>query len=304
MTVTSRPYRDDDDLQRIIELVTAATAADIERSVFHVGDMLWGRYQNTVYDPRERIQLWERDDELVGFAWSYQPPALYSFQTHPRSWDQGVIEPQMLVWAEQRLRDAIAGGLDKRTLSISALTKDRVWIELLTAQGYVHTDEGSMLVMRQPLPTAQPITPLPDGFTVRAVGDEREWQARVDLHREVWHPSKVTLEAYQRLRTVAGYRSELDLVVAAPDGTLAAYCICWLDPVNRIGEFEPVGVRAAFRGQRLGRAVMQAGLQRLYEHGAQTATVYTYAGNPAAVALYRSTGFEVVDAVDLYRKTL
>lgn len=304
MTLSTRPYRDESDLRRIIELVIAATAADVERSEFHVGDMLWGRYQNMIFDPSQQIQLWELDDELVGFAWCYRVPTLYTLQVHPRYWDQGVLEPQMLAWAEQRLRDAIEAGLEQRTLSISELTRDQTWTALLTSHGYTHTDEGRMVVMRQPLPNTQPIVALPDGWTVRAVGDEAEWQARVDLHREVWHPSKVTLDAYRRLRTVTGYRPELDLVAVAPDGTLAAYCICWLDPVNRIGEFEPVGTRAAFRGQGLGRAVMQTGLQRLHEHGAQSAVVYSYASNTASTALYRSVGFAVTDTIDSYCKTL
>ena len=72
----------------------------------------------------------------------------------------------------------------------------------------------------------------------------------------MWYPSKVTLEAYRRMRSVSDYTPELDIVVVAPDGTFAAYCICWLDPVNKIGEFEPVGTRETFRGKGLGKAVM------------------------------------------------
>jgi hypothetical protein len=38
-----------------------------------------------------------------------------------------------------------------------------------------------------------------------------------------------------------GYERDLDLVAAAPDGRFGAYCVCWMDPANGVGEFEPVG---------------------------------------------------------------
>ena len=127
----------------------------------------------------------------------------------------------------------------------------------------------------------------------RHVGTEEEWAERVDLHREVWSPSRVTLEAYRRLRATPGYTPELDLVAVAPDGAFASYCICWLDPINRAGEFEPVGTRPAYQRQGFGRAVITEGLRRLKAHGTTDASVLTPQSNERAVALYESVGFRV-----------
>jgi mycothiol synthase len=150
-----------------------------------------------------------------------------------------------------------------------------------------------MLHMRKDLD--QPIPPgiLPGGWIIRHVAGEDEFAQRVALHREVWHPSKVTLEAYRRMRTVPGYTPELDLIAVSADGTFASYCICWLDPVSKVGEFEPVGTRAAYRGKGLGKAVMLEGLRRLKATGMHTAIVYTNSSNEAARKLYGSVGFEV-----------
>jgi len=114
----------------------------------------------------------------------------------------------------------------------------------------------------------------------------------------------VTLEAYQRMRRVHGYTPELDLVVVAPDGTFASYCICWLDPVNKSGEFEPVGTRPVFRRRGLSRSVIHEGLRRLKAHGAQTAIVYTYGANQASTKLYESAGFRAIHKDYDYRKRL
>ena len=141
----------------------------------------------------------------------------------------------------------------------------------------------------------QPIPPgvLPGGWIVRYVAGEDEFEQRVALHREVWHPSRVTLEAYRRMRTMPGYSPELDLVAVSADGILASYCICWLDPMSKIGEFEPVGTRAAYRRKWLGKAVMLEGLRRLKATGMQTAIVYSVNSNEASMKLYESVGFKV-----------
>jgi ribosomal protein S18 acetylase RimI-like enzyme len=99
-----------------------------------------------------------------------------------------------------------------------------------------------------------------------------------------------------------GYRSDLDIVAAAPDGVFASYCICWFDPESRTGQYEPVGTRPAFRGQGIGRAVVIEGLRRLRELGAHLAIVHTNDTNIAAIRLYESAGFRIVSRDYPYRK--
>lgn len=124
------------------------------------------------------------------------------------------------------------------------------------------------------------------------------------MHRDVWHPSKVTLPAYERLRSLPEYRPELDVVVVALDGALAAYALCWLDPTNHTGEFEPVGTHPQFRRQGLGKVVMQEGLRRLRHHGATTAYVTAIGTNQAARRLYESVGFTMYTIEHFHKKPL
>ena len=60
-----------------------------------------------------------------------------------------------------------------------------------------------------------------------------------------------TVTAHRRRANAATqawpYRSDLDCVVEAPDGTFAAYVLCWYDEDNGVGEFEPVGTHPDYR---------------------------------------------------------
>lgn len=99
-----------------------------------------------------------------------------------------------------------------------------------------------------------------------------------------------------------GYEQELDLVAVAPDGTIAAYVNGWTDPVNRIGDFGPVGTRAAYRRQGLGRAVLLEALRRMRERGMNRVCVSTGEANTPARRLYEAIGFRIVNGYHQYVK--
>jgi len=115
---------------------------------------------------------------------------------------------------------------------------------------------------------------------------------RVEIHQEVWHPSRFSLEAYQNIRSAPVYRPDLDLVAVTPEGRFASYCIIWYDPLNGVGEFEPVGTRKAWERRGLGKAVLTEGFQRLQKLGARKAVVYCFEDN---LTFYRSAGFSEVN---------
>ena len=139
---------------------------------------------------------------------------------------------------------------------------------------------------------------------MREVGGGEEWGERVEIHREAWNPSRMTLEAYRRLREAPGYDPRLELVAVAPDGAFGSYCVCWLDPGSRTGLFEPLGAGPAYRGRGLGKAVMLEGIRGLRELGAHTALVAAVHDNEDAKGPYESVGFETLNRRRLYGKKL
>jgi len=137
--------------------------------------------------------------------------------------------------------------------------------------------------------TEAPAPPtLAEGFRCRTVQPD-DLGERVAIHRDVWAPSRVTESSFANVRSAWPYRASLDCVIEAPDGRFAAYALLWPDDVNRVGELEPVGVRAEFRRRGLGAAVCLAALARWHDEGGRQAIVYCM--TDGACALYESIGF-------------
>src|SRR5215213_5864578 len=103
MPIQSRLYDGDADRARMIAFLEAANASGLSKGYFHVGDLIWGMYQNTLFDPRENIRLWERDRQLLGFAWFDRPNSV-NMQIDPALCGQGHLEAEMLAWADERAR--------------------------------------------------------------------------------------------------------------------------------------------------------------------------------------------------------
>jgi ribosomal protein S18 acetylase RimI-like enzyme len=153
------------------------------------------------------------------------------------------------------------------------------------------------------LPTESPT--LPEGFTLRSLAGESEVDAYVDIHREVFESKNMTVEWRARTLRHPNYTPDLDLVIAAPDGRLAAFCIGWLhqDSASKVhGQIEPLGVRAEFRRLGLGQTILLENLRRMRQHGAEHIYVQTDNYRNAAFSLYESVGFRVQDQILMYRK--
>jgi ribosomal protein S18 acetylase RimI-like enzyme len=142
---------------------------------------------------------------------------------------------------------------------------------------------------------------LRDGYRLSQV-DEPTLASRVEAHRSAFHPSRVTVESYRSVTTTPPYRPDLDVVVLAPDGSVAAYALGWLDEENAVGELEPVGTHADHRRLGLARAACLEVLRRLRSAGAGLGLVYSVDGQPST-ALYESVGFRTIDRHVQYRRS-
>ena len=159
---------------------------------------------------------------------------------------------------------------------------------------------------------AEPPLP-PDGYVVRPLADG-EQEALVRCHRSAWDPhllpwpptrrpdlpadaaSTFSLDDLALLEATWPYRRELVTVVEAPDGSLAASCIAWLDDRIGVAEVEPLGVVPAHRGRGLGRALCAGAAAAVTAAGGAELAIHPRGddGYPAARRLYESCGFRAV----------
>jgi predicted N-acetyltransferase YhbS len=100
------------------------------------------------------------------------------------------------------------------------------------------------------------------------------------------------------------YRNGLDLVITAPDGTIACFCTIRYDEKNKIGTFEPVACHPDHKRKGLCKAIMLEGLKRARDLGANIVTVQTSdpRRNLPANKLYESVGFRKAGDLYFWRK--
>ena len=294
----SRNFENENDLHIIrAMLVDACRIAGNNAGYWHVGDLAW-RYYLLCYraDPRQNYRLWY-DADATASDLPCSATISLSIGRSIRSTPGAGIEEEMLAWAETRwheaMNDATIPPERKRALFSGSLATDTRRIAFLERRGFSRGAHPTIHYARSlDEPIAHPM--LPDGFVVRGVAGEHEAGNRAEAHRQAFHPSRITDEGYLKLMRMSEYDHELDIVSVSPDGTIAAYAMCWVDIENKIGEFEPVGARTDYRRKGLTRAALLEGMRRMKARGAETAIVCTNADN-VAKGLYESVGFKQVN---------
>jgi len=293
MNITAIPYRAAE-RARLRKFIMDLQASG-EPGCWHAGDLAWGLFLMSIrLDLSENVRLWQDEGgRLAGFAW-FDPLDCFLLmhawpgQGHDAAW------AAMLAWGRARHAESASGRPDteRPRLRTSAFETDTDRMAWLEGQGLVRGDR-MMVLFRRSLVGELPSPCLTEGFTVRQLSGDHEIAKRASAHREAFHPSRVSDEHYHRLRRMPEYAPELDLVAVAADGSVASFGLCWLDPVNKVGLFEPVGTRPAFQRQGLAKAVLAEGLRRMRSMGMERAIVCADYSNAPAQKLYASLGFDI-----------
>ena len=301
MRISMRPLAGPRDLQCVY-----AFAQTFPSDGFHVVDLPYRLCSPSPQEP-ENAWLWEDEQgHLRGFAIVQLPWLTVDYIIHPAARAAG-LEEAVLAWALERWPQVMAAHGLRYSLFLEVRADQAERIALLEPLGFV-CDDWHTLHMSQPLngpiPTVQP----PEGFTIRPLASEAEVASYVALHRAAFGSTNMTVDWRERTLQAPQYIPTLDLVAVAADGSLAAFCICWLsqrghdENGSNTGQVEPIGVRPDLQQRGLGRAILLEGLRRLQAHGATTALIDSDGENDPARGLYESVGFRVANTVWKYRK--
>lgn len=298
-SLTSRPFAGELDLPPMQAMLMEARSRTDDWRYAHVGEMMWSFFMVACHlNPQEHIRLWHADGKLVGYAILGEDPS-FDWQILPE-YEWCGIEAEALAWAETRLadlrqRDAHRWGGQL----VSGARQDHAErIAFLEQHGFRPGGQFSEVNMLRSLSGPIPEGVVPPGCQVRAVAEVGEVSSRAASQREVWHPwtvGNIGDDDYAHLMRTPGYQRELDVVAVVPEGVIAAYVNGWLDPVNRIGDFGPVGALPTYRRRGLTRAVLLECLRRMQARGMDRVSVSTGVTNTPALRLYESVGFTIVN---------
>jgi GNAT superfamily N-acetyltransferase len=266
-----------------------------------VGEMawVWGK-DHADLGGTWRRRLWFSGGQLAGWGWIFLPYQVMrsdgqlldvtatslTWQVHP---DAPQFLDDILDWYDAEAPQA------ERRVTVRAADGDA--LRRLAAHGYrpdeqAASDDGFWTQFNRRDLCALPEPRLPAGFSF-LTAEHVSPSAAAQAHRDAWHPSTVTDHGMREVRETWPYQSGLHVLVRAPDGTLAATAIIWLDERNRTAEFEPVGTHQGYRRLGLAHSLLQYGMLRAGQAGA-TEMLVACLGAPAHTAarsLYYDVGF-------------
>ena len=280
------------DMASLLSLVGRARSTDPHASL-HPGGLQWllrrlGRDDFAVH-------RWTDDDALAGFT-VFDSGYVLIQAAHP-SVDSYVA---LLRGTETHHRQ-----LGATAVEVSVWEEDGEMLSQLRDLGYESSGTyGQELVHATRVAPRRPT--LPNGFSMRWLEPELD-AAYVELHRAAWStraPSTYNREMHASVTSMPDFERELVPIIAAPDGTLAAYCIAWFDPRTRTTEIEPLGTRPEYRRLGLARAISEEVVRRSAERGANSVMVWSVDKLPDARRVYESAGFVGQRMIREYRRNL
>lgn len=301
MRIIQRPLLNDD-LPAVLALADYSLLG-----LPHLADWPY-RFASWALDDSEGAQVWLDDaGRLLGWAVLQTPFWAIDCIVHPDA--PSSLYREMLVWAKTKAQTLTAAGAGRPIwfVSIAAMClEQRRELEALGFVDMAEDEQDPWSKVLFALPEARSVTPvlLPAGMAIRSLRVPEEIGAYVVLHRAVFESENMTHAWRERTTQLAGYRNALDLVLVSEAGELCGFCVAWLRERatgTTVGQIEPLGIAAPYRGQRLSQALLAEAVRRLREQGAGQIVVETDRQREAAMAAYTALGFTEAHEVEVYR---
>jgi ribosomal protein S18 acetylase RimI-like enzyme len=205
----------------------------------------------------------------------------------------------MLTWAENTHGQPLPDG--RKWLEVHGYEHDAHRTDLLNAHGFTRT-EAYENIRRRDLREPVADAPLPEGYTLRTMrAHPDDWQAMANLLNAAFKRTIHSAQEYHNFQRAPIYRPELDIVIEAPDGTLAATAGLTAHERESFAVVEPVCTHPDHQQRGLARAAISEGLRRVQAMGIQMAYIGAWHANPAANNTYEKLGFTYVERMYIWR---
>ncbi len=180
---------------------------------------------------------------------------------------------------------------------------------VLAARGYA--ERRTLLQLARSLPEAMPKVDVPGVRiqTFRVGADEDAWLT-VNARAFAEHAEQANLRISDLLaREAADWFDPAGFLLAVDEaGALLGFHWTKVHPAGDgsppVGEVYVLGVDPAAQGRRLGAALLNAGLNHLYERGVRQVMLYADDANTRAVQLYERSGFTVTGTDTQYQRAV
>ncbi len=271
------------------------TAVDLDE-LFQNSEML----QNSM--------VWrDMEGNLAAYAYVHFPYNNLTFEIADLYWIDN-LEHEILCWAEERMRLHYPADLAEQTLDGSCRVEDDRMKRFFVSHGFMKQEVES-ITYRVDLMNPLPAPVLPPGYSLRPLNPLSEIEKVVALHQAAYGTGLFSIEERIAIMNTAAYLPEMDLVVQAPDGSLAGNCICGIEQVTSENEqargyTDPVVVHPQYQRRGIARALLLEGLTRLRERGIRIAELGTTNLNTGMRRAAEAAGFQCVSQRVWYSKKI
>ena len=316
-----RRFRGEADYPAMSEVVNASNAADLIEET-ESADAIANYLENDANcDLGQDLILADVNGRTVGFGrvrWRLDD------EGHRAYWQFGFILPEWrrkgigratLRYTESRARAHAQANPFAGPNFLQVYAEDTAYGKnaLLESEGYTAV-RYAFFMQRKDLSNL-PIAPLPPGIELRPVQPEHMraiWEAKEEAFHGHWGHAAGTEADYQNwLNDPVSDPGLWQVAWEAATNQVAGVSINTINADDNArynflrGLIGPLGVRRAWRGRGLGRALLVNSLIVLRERGMTEAVLGVDAENPnGALKLYESVGFRTINKDAVYRKAL
>ena len=292
MTLAARSYTDSE-LGLLQCCVMNWRKANPNGTYCHSGDIAHRLYNGNrgVMPLSDIVRIYMQDDTIVGLLLCHPKHELIDLFIHPDYGSEHELILPILDEGYQIVHNYfIQHDKPDTAVFIECFPADTSRQQLLIKAEF--REHGNEMNRTQCKLDNLPEIHLPKDFTIRSATLEDAEQL-AEVHNRSFTSSWTTEVYRNEVMLKPGYAPEREFIIIAPDGTFAGFCVTWLDEINKVGLFEPVGIHEDYRQRGLGKALMIHAMHNMKAKGMVYTEVCYGVDNVPAQKLYTSLGFEI-----------